>query len=181
MHFIHSFIKNVSVWDPTAHFNISKWGSIFLEAPEDDSIRIETRCPNTIKNIIKVCCVWLTHYCIFYINFNTLCTETKLQPLLSSSHMFLFLLILTPHFLQIDFNLILPFPFLPRCSPCLSGFLNKELYTLYIFSMHATCPVSFILFDIITFKNRFYNQISFCDSFSLQTQLKIRSWCLNNQ
>ena len=23
-HFIHSFIKNVSVWDPTAHFNISK-------------------------------------------------------------------------------------------------------------------------------------------------------------
>jgi len=57
MHFIHSFIKNVSVWDPTAHFNISKQGSIFLEGPEDDSIRIETRCPNTINNIIKVCCV----------------------------------------------------------------------------------------------------------------------------
>jgi len=67
MHFIHSFIKNVSVWDPTLHFNISKQGSIFLERPEDDSIRIETCCPNTIKNIIKVCCVWLTHHCVFYI------------------------------------------------------------------------------------------------------------------
>ena len=24
MHFIHSYMKNVSLWDPTAHFNISK-------------------------------------------------------------------------------------------------------------------------------------------------------------
>ena len=31
--------------------------SIFLEGPEDDSIRIETCCPNTIINIIKFCCV----------------------------------------------------------------------------------------------------------------------------
>ena len=37
----------------------------FLEGPEDDSIRIETCCPNTIINIIKFCCVWLTHHCIF--------------------------------------------------------------------------------------------------------------------
>ena len=28
-------------------------GSIFLEGPEDDSIRIETYCPSTIINIIK--------------------------------------------------------------------------------------------------------------------------------
>ena len=28
-----------------------------LEGPEDDSIRIETCCPNTIINIIKYCCV----------------------------------------------------------------------------------------------------------------------------
>ena len=33
----------------------------------DDSIRIETCYPNTIINIIKVCCVWLTHHCLFYI------------------------------------------------------------------------------------------------------------------
>jgi len=30
---------------------------VFLEGPEDDSIRIETCCPNTIINIIKFCCV----------------------------------------------------------------------------------------------------------------------------
>ena len=30
---------------------------IFLEGPEDDSIRIEICCPNTLINIIKVCCV----------------------------------------------------------------------------------------------------------------------------
>ena len=35
-------------WDPTAHFNISKYGSIFLEGPEDDTIRIETCCPKTL-------------------------------------------------------------------------------------------------------------------------------------
>jgi len=29
----------------------------FLEGPEDDSIRIETCCPNTIINIQKFCCV----------------------------------------------------------------------------------------------------------------------------
>ena len=31
--------------------------SVSLERPEDDSIRIETCCPNTIINIIKFCCV----------------------------------------------------------------------------------------------------------------------------
>ena len=35
-------------WDPR---------SVFLEGPEDDSIRIETCCPNTIMNIIKFFCV----------------------------------------------------------------------------------------------------------------------------
>ena len=42
-----------------------------LEGPEDDSIRIETYCPNTIINIIKFCCVWLTHHCIFIYVLNT--------------------------------------------------------------------------------------------------------------
>ena len=36
-----------------------------LEGPEGNSIRIETRCPNTIINIIKFCCVWLIHHCMF--------------------------------------------------------------------------------------------------------------------
>jgi hypothetical protein len=30
---------------------------LILEGPEDDSVRIETCCPNTIINTIKVCCV----------------------------------------------------------------------------------------------------------------------------
>jgi len=32
-------------------------GSVFLEGPEDGSIRIETCYPNTIINIMKFCCV----------------------------------------------------------------------------------------------------------------------------
>ena len=60
--------SNVSVWDHTTHFNISKLGSIFLEGPEDDSVRIETYCPNTVVNIIKVCCVWPI---ILYLNNKT--------------------------------------------------------------------------------------------------------------
>jgi len=52
MNFIHSYIKNVSVWDPTAHFKHYCGGSVFLQGPEDDSIRIETCCSNTIINII---------------------------------------------------------------------------------------------------------------------------------
>ena len=47
----------------------SKAGSIFLEGPDDGSIRIETCCPSTIINIIKVCCVWLTHHFIFIVVF----------------------------------------------------------------------------------------------------------------
>ena len=43
----------------------------FLEGPEDDSIRIETCCPSTIINIIKFCCVWLIHHCIFIYVLNT--------------------------------------------------------------------------------------------------------------
>jgi len=43
----------------------SSSGSVFLEGSEDDCIRIETCCPNTIINIIKFCCVWLIHHCIF--------------------------------------------------------------------------------------------------------------------
>jgi len=47
-------------------------GSIFLEGPEEDSIRIETCYPNIIINIIKFCCVWLIHLCIFIYVLNTL-------------------------------------------------------------------------------------------------------------
>ena len=65
MHFIHSYIKNVSVWDPTAHSKHCQVRICILERPEDDSIRIETCCPNAIINIIKFFCVRLTHYCIF--------------------------------------------------------------------------------------------------------------------
>jgi len=36
-----------------------------LEGPEDDSIGIETCCPNTIINKIKFFCVLLIHHCIF--------------------------------------------------------------------------------------------------------------------
>jgi len=50
-------------------FKHFKWWSVFLEGPEDDSIKIETCCPSTIINIIK--CVWLTHYCIFIYVLNT--------------------------------------------------------------------------------------------------------------
>ena len=52
MHFIHSYIKNVSVWVPTAHFERCHVGICILEGPEDDSVRIETCRPNTIINII---------------------------------------------------------------------------------------------------------------------------------
>jgi len=55
MHFIHSCIKNVSFWDPTAHFKNCQARIRFLEGPEDDSIRIETCCPNAIINTIKFC------------------------------------------------------------------------------------------------------------------------------
>jgi len=54
MHFIHSFIKNVSIVIPQRIFKHFKSGSIFLEEPEDDSVRIETCCLNKIINIIKV-------------------------------------------------------------------------------------------------------------------------------
>jgi hypothetical protein len=43
--------------------------SILIESSSgpsnDDSVRIETCCPNTIINTIKFCCVWLIHHCIF--------------------------------------------------------------------------------------------------------------------
>ena len=35
----------------------SKKTEPYLEGPEDDSIRIETCCANTVINIIKFCCV----------------------------------------------------------------------------------------------------------------------------
>jgi len=34
-------------------------------------IRIETCCPNIIINIIKFCCVWLIHHCIYIYVLNT--------------------------------------------------------------------------------------------------------------
>ena len=37
-----------------------------LEGPEDYSSKIETWCPNTIINIIKVCCIWLIHHCAWW-------------------------------------------------------------------------------------------------------------------
>jgi hypothetical protein len=43
----------------------------FLQGPDDDSIRIETCCPNTIMNIIKFRRVSLTHHCIFIYVLNT--------------------------------------------------------------------------------------------------------------
>ena len=42
MHFIYSYIKNVSVWDPTAHFKHFEVRICILEGTEDDSVRIET-------------------------------------------------------------------------------------------------------------------------------------------
>jgi len=57
MHFIHSYMKNVSVWDPTEHFKHCSVRICILVGPEDDSIRIETSCPNTIIRIIKFCYV----------------------------------------------------------------------------------------------------------------------------
>jgi len=51
MNFIHSYFKNVRVWYPTAHFKHCYVRICILEGPEDDSVRIETCCPNTIINI----------------------------------------------------------------------------------------------------------------------------------
>ena len=65
MHFIHSYIKNESVWDRTAHFKHCWVRVCILEGPEDDSTRIEIFCPNTILNIIKFFCVWLIYHCRF--------------------------------------------------------------------------------------------------------------------
>jgi len=49
--------------------------SILIESSSgpsnDDSVRIETCCPNTIINTIKFCCVWLIHHCIFIYVLNT--------------------------------------------------------------------------------------------------------------
>ena len=56
---------------PQRILNIAKLESVFLEGPEDDSIRIETCCPNTIINIIKCCCISLTHHCVFIYVLNT--------------------------------------------------------------------------------------------------------------
>jgi len=35
MHFIHSYIKNVSVWEPTAHFKRYQVRICILEGPEE--------------------------------------------------------------------------------------------------------------------------------------------------
>ena len=62
-------MKNISVWETTAHFKHCKVRFCILEGPEDDSIRIEIYCPNTIINIIKFfLCVTDTLFYI-YINF----------------------------------------------------------------------------------------------------------------
>ena len=43
--FIHSCIKNVSVWDPTMHFKLVNLRICILERPENDTVRVETCCP----------------------------------------------------------------------------------------------------------------------------------------
>jgi len=48
-------IPNAYILDKKFYQECKRLGSIFLERPEDDSVRIEACCPNTIKNIIKVC------------------------------------------------------------------------------------------------------------------------------
>ena len=42
--------------DPYLAMFKMRCGICILEGPEDDSIRIETCCPNTTINIIKFCC-----------------------------------------------------------------------------------------------------------------------------
>jgi len=42
-------------------------GSIFLEGPEDDSIRIETCSPSTIINTTKFCCLTDTSVYLMFI------------------------------------------------------------------------------------------------------------------
>jgi len=57
-----------SSWGPSKKTDpyLKCWKIIcILEGSEDDSVGIETCCPSTIINIIKFCCVWLTHHCIF--------------------------------------------------------------------------------------------------------------------
>jgi len=65
IHFIHSYVKNVSVWDPTAHFKHCYIRICVLEGPKDDSIRIETCCLNAIINIIKFFFVFDTSLYIY--------------------------------------------------------------------------------------------------------------------
>ena len=48
---------------------LSGWISILILKAY--SIRIESCCPNTIINIIKLCCVCLAHHCIFIYVLNT--------------------------------------------------------------------------------------------------------------
>ena len=55
------------------HVSILIESSIVLEGPEDDSIRIETCCLNTLINIVKVSCVGLTYHCKFILDL--FCTE----------------------------------------------------------------------------------------------------------
>ena len=50
---------------PTAHFKHCYVRICILQKPEDDSVRVETCCPNTIINIIKFYRVCLIHRFIF--------------------------------------------------------------------------------------------------------------------
>ena len=60
-----NFMIIVVLWQYVSIFIESSSGpSKILEGPEDDCIRIEACCPNTIINIIKFRCVWLIHHCI---------------------------------------------------------------------------------------------------------------------
>ena len=61
------------------HKNVNiRW--YFLEGPEDDCIRVETCYPNTIINIIKFCCFWLTHHCIIIFLWRFYTPVPKCEP-----------------------------------------------------------------------------------------------------
>ena len=55
---VEVILQQVGFWNPTANFKHGYVSICILEGPEGDFIRVETRCNNTIINIIRnVCCV----------------------------------------------------------------------------------------------------------------------------
>ena len=55
---VEVILLQVGFWNPTVNFKHGYVSICLLEGPESDSIRVETRCNNTIVNkIINVCYV----------------------------------------------------------------------------------------------------------------------------